>query len=88
MSRPRNIVGPQVRSLRAKRRMTQPDLVARCNLLGWGLSRESLAKIEAQIRWVADFELIALAKALSVRPEDLLPAGDWLKVARPLLKTL
>jgi hypothetical protein len=37
------------------------------------LSRETLAKIEAQIRWVSDFELVCLANALGVPPETLLP---------------
>lgn len=71
----RNIIGPQLRRLRKQRGMTQPMLVARCNLLGWGLSRESLAKIETRIRWVADAELLCLATALTVPVEALLPEG-------------
>lgn len=42
-------------------------------MLGWDLSRETLAKIESQIRWVADFELLCLAAALRVEVEALLP---------------
>jgi transcriptional regulator with XRE-family HTH domain len=79
------MVGAQVKSLRQAQKLTQPMLVARCNLLGWGISRETLAKIEAQIRWVADFELICLSKALNARVEDLLP--DQSKNAlKPFLK--
>ena len=48
-------------------------LVAKLNLLGWGISRETLAKIEVQIRWVADAELVCLAKSLGVSLEALLP---------------
>jgi hypothetical protein len=48
-------------------------LAARCARWGWVLSRETLAKIEAQIRWVSDFELVCLANALGVPPEKLLP---------------
>ena len=69
----RNIVGPQIRKLRAERGLTQPMLVARCNLLGWGVSRETLAKIESQIRWVADAELLCLAQAFKLPVEALLP---------------
>ena len=47
-------------------------LVAKLNVLGWDISRETLAKIETQIRWVADFELVCLAKALNVSPLVLL----------------
>ncbi len=72
MKSPRNIVGPVVRELRRKRGLTQPQLAARLNVLGWDVSREILAKIEAQIRWVADFEIIKLAEAFGVQPTDLL----------------
>lgn len=51
-------------------------LAARLNLAGWDISRETLAKIEAQIRWVADFELVQLADALKA------DAGDILRKAR------
>jgi len=53
--------------------MTQQMLVARLNLGGWSISRETLAKIETQIRWVADFEVVCLAKALKVPVTALLP---------------
>jgi transcriptional regulator with XRE-family HTH domain len=53
--------------------LSQADLAVRCNLQGWDVSRETVAKIEAQIRWVADFELMCLAVALSVKVTDLLP---------------
>jgi transcriptional regulator with XRE-family HTH domain len=67
------MVGPQVKRLRVAQKLTQPMLAARCNLLGWGISRETLAKIEARIRWVADFELICLSSALNVPIATLLP---------------
>jgi len=43
---------------------------------GWDLSRETLAKIESQIRWVADAELVCLAQALKVPVQGLLPQND------------
>ena len=69
----RNIVGPQIRKLREERGLTQPMLAARCNLLGWGLSRETLAKIETQVRWVADAELLCFSYALKVPLDAFLP---------------
>lgn len=66
MRQPRNIVGPTVRALREEAGLTQAMLVARLNRAGWDISRETLAKIESQIRWVADFEVQILAKALDV----------------------
>jgi transcriptional regulator with XRE-family HTH domain len=78
MNAPRNLVGPKVRAIRTKQGLTQPMLVARCQLLGWKLSRETLAKIETQIRWVSDFELLGLAEALRVPVIELLPSDDVL----------
>ncbi|HTI69881.1 MAG TPA: helix-turn-helix transcriptional regulator [Candidatus Limnocylindria bacterium] len=72
MKTPRNIVGPVIRTLREKQGLTQPMLVAKLNLAGWDISRETFAKIESQIRWVADFELLWLAAALEVEPGELL----------------
>ena len=51
-------------------------LVARLNVNGWDISRETLAKIEAQIRWVADFELLRLAEALNVTLPELFKSGQ------------
>ena len=82
MKNPRNLVGPQVRKLRSQQGLTQPMLAARCRRWGWDLSRETLAKIETQLRWVADFELICLAKALRVEPVELWPTKD--KIPRAL----
>ncbi|HEV2327613.1 MAG TPA: helix-turn-helix transcriptional regulator [Verrucomicrobiae bacterium] len=75
---PRNLVGPQIRRLRDQQKLTQPMLAARCRRWGWDLSRETLAKIETQLRWVSDFELLCLARALRVEPQDLWPAKDKL----------
>ena len=78
MRNPRNLVGPQIRKLRSQQGLTQPMLAARCRRWGWDLSRETLAKIETQFRWVADFELICLANALRVEPSELWPVKDKL----------
>ena len=53
--------------------LTQPQLAAKCNLLGWNISRETLAKIESQVRWISDAELLCMGKALGVSIESLLP---------------
>src|SRR5690554_496977 len=66
-----NIVGPAVRHLREQQALTQEQLVARCNVLGWDISRGTLAKIEAQVRRVVDSETVWLAAALRVPVEQL-----------------
>lgn len=88
MNQPRNIVGPQIRAMREKRGLTQPMLAAKCHLLGWDLSRETLAKIESQFRWVADAELVCLAHALKVPVQALLPSSPTAgKVLKAFFKT-
>lgn len=66
-----NIVGPQVKRLREQKAMTQEELTAQCNLLGWSISRGTLAKIESQVRRVIDSEAVILAQALEVDISEL-----------------
>lgn len=75
MSRPRNIVGPNLRQLRYQRALSQGELAAACQRLGWDASRDMIAKIEGQTRWVSDSEWVFLARALRVRLEELLPTA-------------
>ena len=77
MKNPRNVIGPRVQQLRQEQGLTQPMLAARCNRYGWNLSRETLAKIELQLRWISDFELICLALALRIEPLELLPGKEF-----------
>ncbi|MCU7936154.1 MAG: helix-turn-helix domain-containing protein [Candidatus Thiodiazotropha sp. (ex Dulcina madagascariensis)] len=66
-----NVIGPQVKRLREQMDMTQEDLTAQCNLLGWSISRGTLAKIESQVRRVTDSEVAFLAQALKVEISEL-----------------
>jgi transcriptional regulator with XRE-family HTH domain len=66
-----NIVGPKVRKIREAQGLTQGELVARCNLLNWDISRGTLAKIEAQVRRVTDEEVALLASTLNISVSEL-----------------
>jgi len=72
VEKPRNIVGPVVRELREKQGLTQAALVAKLNLAGWDVSRDIVARIEGQIRWIADFEVVKLAEGLGLDAPDLI----------------
>ena len=72
MKRPRNIVGPVIKELREKMGFSQPQLAAKINLLGWDLSRDIIARIECQTRWVADSEILILAESLKIDGPELL----------------
>lgn len=47
--------------------------------MGWDISRDTLAKVESQVRWLADFELAFLAEALAVPLDLLLPERGTVK---------
>jgi transcriptional regulator with XRE-family HTH domain len=64
---PKNIVGPQVRRLRVAAGLSQAALAAACQRIGWDIDRNTIAKIEGRKRWVGDFELVYLAKALGCK---------------------
>lgn len=66
-----NQIGPQVRFLRVSAELTQEELAARCNLVGFNISRSTLAKIESQVRRITDDEVALLAKALNVDISEL-----------------
>ena len=76
----RNTAGPFVRRLRVKKSLTQDQLAARLVLEGLGnADRVWVAKVESQIRSVFDFELVVIAAALGVTPDELLPKAKELK---------
>jgi transcriptional regulator with XRE-family HTH domain len=70
----KNIVGTRVQEARRKFKppLSQEALAVRLELDGWKISRGTLSKIEAGIRQVTDFEVMALARTLKVAPEWLL----------------
>lgn len=70
--RPRNIIGGTCRRLRARQGLTQSDLVARCQLMGWMINRTTIAKIESGLRHATDAEVALLAHALGATTDSLL----------------
>jgi transcriptional regulator with XRE-family HTH domain len=72
MTTQQNMIGPALRSLREAEGLTQAELAARLQLSGWDISRETLAKVESQVRCVTDRELVRFAEALEVDPSELL----------------
>jgi transcriptional regulator with XRE-family HTH domain len=68
---PSNISGQVVRRLRVEQGLSQPDFARRCQLAGWDVSRDIIARIEGGTRLVRDAELVKLASVLGVTPNDL-----------------
>lgn len=76
----RNCIGPQVRTLRKEKGLTQDQLAARLNLAGLHtFDRVTVAKVESQIRSIFDFEAIVIAEVLGVTVEKLSPTKRELK---------
>jgi HTH-type transcriptional regulator, cell division transcriptional repressor len=69
-----NLVGFRVKQARlsSKPAVTQEELSRRLSKLGVRIDRAGVAKVEAGIRGVLDFEVVALAKALEVTTAWLL----------------
>lgn len=69
-----NISGPQIAAARERHRppMTQLELSKRVQSAGVPLDRAAIAKIENGLRGVLDYELAALARALSISVSALL----------------
>jgi len=66
-----NVIGGNVKKIREEKGWTQDQLAAKCNLVGFNISRGTLAKIEAKVRRVVDVEVKLLAIALRVEIHDL-----------------
>lgn len=69
----KNLVGPEIRKLRCQLGWTQAKLAKILAREGLDITRSSLAKVECQLVWVGDFELLYFVRALGVRLEHLFP---------------
>lgn len=71
----KNLIGARVESARKNLGMKQKELLAQLQVRGVDLNASGLSKLEGQIRFVTDFELLALASILNV-PVEWLLTGD------------
>ena len=67
----KNVCGDRVHEARCRLRLTQSDLAAQLQVGGINIERDSVSRIEIGTRFVADYELRALARVLKV-------SVDWL----------
>lgn len=68
----RNLVGSRVEAARKKKGMKQKELLAQLQVNGVDMNASGLSKLEGQIRYVTDVELIALSDILEVSVNELL----------------
>lgn len=62
----KNICGNRIYEAITKKRITQGELAARLQVRGVMLERDSISRIEIGTRFVADYEVVEIAKVLEV----------------------
>ena len=68
----KNICGKRVKEARQRLSLSQENLAARLQIEGVIIERDSVSRIEIGTRFVADYELLVLARVLNVSFEFLL----------------
>lgn len=66
-----NIAGKNIKNIRTKEKITQKDLCARMQIMGFKLSRSDISKLETGKRYINDLEIVGFSKALKVSILDL-----------------
>ena len=62
----KNLIGARVENARRNQGIKQKELLAKLQVLGVDLNAYGLSKLEGQIRYVTDTELLALSQILGV----------------------
>lgn len=68
-----NLVGPRIRRIRVQKCWSQDRLAEALQRAGLDKSRVAIARIEAQMVYVSDFQLLFIARVLGVGLLDLYP---------------
>lgn len=61
-----NIAGKNIKKIRKDKKITQEDLCARMQVMGYQISRSDISKLENGKRFISDFEVVGFAQALKV----------------------
>lgn len=72
----KNLIGARVETARKSQNMKQKELLAQLQVRGVDLNASGLSKLEGQIRYVTDMELLALSDILGVSVMWLLTGLD------------
>ena len=68
----KNLCGEWIRQARVVQKLSQKELVAKIQIEGVTMERDSISRIERGTRFVTDYEVKIFAKVLKVSPEWLL----------------
>jgi DNA-binding Xre family transcriptional regulator len=67
-----NIVGANITKIHLEQGLKQKNLLAKLQSNGMDIVGSCLSKIEGQTKMITDKDLLIIARALGVRPEELL----------------
>lgn len=68
----KNLISMQLKIMRVKRSVTQEELAARMQVMGFNLVQHSISDIENNKRIVTDYELAGFCRALHCTERELL----------------
>lgn len=68
----KNIIGQRIKELRTERKLSQKGLAEKLQLAGYEFSDLTILRIEQGLRFVPDYEVVALAEFFHVSCEYLL----------------
>ena len=63
----RNVVGKEIKKQREKKSVSISELANRLKIMGIDLDSNMLEEIENNTRWIKDFELLGIVKALNIK---------------------
>ena len=66
-----NLTVKNIKKFRKEKKITQEDLCARMQVMGFKISRSDISKLETGKRFISDFEVLGFANALKVSILDL-----------------
>lgn len=67
-----NIISQKLRKFRKKNGLSQEELAAQMQLLGVDITQPLISKIERNLRFVKDYELVCFCRILQISEKDLL----------------
>jgi len=65
----RNIIGRRIREARMRQDVTQEELAARLAAKGVYFDRSAISRMEAEDRFIRDYEILAIADSLKIPVE-------------------
>lgn len=66
-----NICGKNIKKIRKEQKVTQDELCARMQVMGYQISRSDISKLENGKKFITDFEIVGFSNALKVSILDL-----------------